>query len=263
MMPRKRYRLNHSNRKRPADANHAMSQDNKSPATNAWNQPIGFPLPDWQARPLPQRIVLEGSYCRLEPVNAERHAADLYQAFAQAPDGSDWTYMTGGPFPDQASYRNHAQALEKSEDPLHYAVIDKASGRAVGTLALMRIEPKHGVIEVGHVALSRQLKRTRVATEAQFLLMRYAFEQLGYRRYEWKCDSLNTPSRNAALRLGFSFEGIFRQAIVYRGRNRDTAWFSIIDGEWPALRGAFERWLSPTNFDSQGQQRQSLSALRA
>ncbi len=241
-----------------------MSNDSsKSATTNAWNQPIGFPMSDWQARPRPQRIVHEGSYCRLEPVSAERHAADLYEAYAQAPDGSDWTYMTGGHFPDPTSYLRHAQLLEKSEDPLHYAVIDNASGRVVGTMSLMRIEPAHGVIEVGHIALSRQLKRTRVATEAQFLLMRYVFDHLGYRRYEWKCDSLNAPSRNAAQRLGFSFEGIFRQAIVYRGRNRDTAWFSIIDGEWPALRTAFERWLSPANFDDQGKQRQPLSALRA
>ncbi|KAF1045150.1 MAG: putative ribosomal N-acetyltransferase YdaF [Herbaspirillum frisingense] len=230
---------------------------------NEWKQPTGVPLPDWQERPRPQRIVLAGRYCRLEPVDAARHSEDLYQAYAQAPDGSDWTYMISGPFPDLPAYRQYAETLQQSEDPLHYAVIDQASGRAVGTMSLMRIEPRHGVIEVGHIALSRQLKRTRVATEAQFLLMRYAFDQLGYRRYEWKCDSLNAPSRNAALRLGFSFEGIFRQAIVYRGRNRDTAWFSIIDGEWPALRGAFERWLAPDNFDIEGRQRQALSALKA
>ncbi|OWY29771.1 GNAT family N-acetyltransferase [Herbaspirillum robiniae] len=238
-----------------------MTEPHK-PTANEWKQPVGFPLPDWQERPRPQRIALEGRYCRLEPVDAARHSADLYEAYAAAPDGSDWTYMMSGPFPDLASYRAYAEALQKSEDPLHYAVIERASGRAVGTMSLMRIEPRHGVIEVGHIALSRRLKRTRVATEAQFLLMRYAVETLGYRRYEWKCDSLNAPSRNAALRLGFSFEGIFRQAIVYRGRNRDTAWFSIIDGEWPVLRGAFERWLEPGNFDAEGRQRQSLQAFR-
>lgn len=232
------------------------------PALNEWKQPVGTSLPDWQERPRPQRIVLEGRYCRLEPVDAHKHAQDLFEAYAEAPDGSDWTYMMGGPFPDPASYRAYAEALQKSEDPLHYAVIDAASGRAVGTMSLMRIEPRHGVVEVGHIALSRRLKRTRVATEAQFLLMRYAFAQLGYRRYEWKCDSLNAPSRQAAQRLGFTFEGIFRQAIVYRGRNRDTAWFSIIDGEWPALGAAFERWLAPENFDAEGKQRQSLLAIR-
>lgn len=238
-----------------------MTEQAKS-VLNQWKQPVGLALPDWRERSRPQRTVLEGRYCRLEPVDAQRHGADLFDAYAQAPDGSDWTYMSSGPFPDLASYLAHAGTLQESEDPLHYAVIDLASGRAVGTLALMRIEPRHGVVEVGHVALSRRLKRTRVATEAQFLLMRYVFEALGYRRYEWKCDSLNAPSRNAALRLGFSFEGVFRQAIVYRGRNRDTAWFSIIDGEWPVLRDALMRWLEPSNFDGDGRQRHTLQAFR-
>lgn len=238
-----------------------MTEQSK-PRTNEWKQPIGPALPDWQERPRPQRLVREGRYCRLEPIDATRHSPDLYDAYAQASDGSDWTYMMSGPFADLASYRAYAETLQQSDDPLHYAVIDLASGRAVGTMSLMRIEPRHGVVEVGHIALSRQLKRTRVATEAQFLLMRYVFGQLGYRRYEWKCDSLNTPSRQAAQRLGFSFEGIFRQAVVYRGRSRDTAWFSIIDSEWPMLDGAFERWLDPANFDEAGCQRQSLLAFR-
>ncbi|MBP0599529.1 GNAT family N-acetyltransferase [Herbaspirillum sp. LeCh32-8] len=236
--------------------------DTSKPALNEWKQPIGPALPDWQERPRPQRIAVEGRYCRLEPVDAARHSDDLYAAYAQATDGSDWTYMMSGPFPNPASYRAYAETLQKSEDPLHYAVIDLASGRAVGTMSLMRIEPRHGVIEVGHIALSRQLKRTRVATEAQFLLMRYVFAQLGYRRYEWKCDSLNAPSRQAAQRLGFQFEGIFRQAVVYRGRSRDTAWFSIVDTEWPTLGSAFERWLDPANFDAQGKQKQTLLAFR-
>jgi RimJ/RimL family protein N-acetyltransferase len=229
---------------------------------NQWNQPVGHALPQWQARPLPSRIELHGRYCALEPINAERHAQDLFDAYASAPDGSDWTYMAGGPFDNAANYLQYARRLQQSDDPLHFAVIDLASGRAVGTLALMRIDASNGVIEVGHVALSRALKRTRVATEAQFLLMQYAFDTLGYRRYEWKCDSLNAPSRSAAQRLGFSFEGVFRQAVVYRGRSRDTAWFSIIDGEWPVLRGAFTAWLDPANFDGDNRQRQSLAALR-
>jgi len=238
------------------------SPSQQAPLLNQWHQPIGDPLPQWQARPLPTRLQLHGRYCRLEPIDAGQHAQDLFDAYADAPDGSDWTYMASGPFDHADSYRQYAAQLQQSHDPLHFAVIDLASGRAVGSLALMRIDARNGVIEVGHVALSRRLKRTRVATEAQFLLMRYAFDTLGYRRYEWKCDSLNAPSRHAAQRLGFSFEGIFRQAIVYRARSRDTAWFSIIDGEWPTLRTAFDAWLDPANFDGDGQQRQSLAALR-
>ncbi|MNT06522.1 putative ribosomal N-acetyltransferase YdaF [compost metagenome] len=171
--------------------------------------------------------------------------------------------MGVGPFADEAAYRAFAEAAQAGNDPLHHAIIDLETGRAIGTLALMRIDPANGVIEVGFVSFSRQLKRTRIATEAQFLLMRRAFDELGYRRYEWKCDSLNAPSRAAALRLGFQFEGIFRQATVYKGRSRDTAWFSIIDSEWPALRAAYERWLSPDNFDAEGNQRQGLADLTA
>ncbi|WP_423368401.1 GNAT family N-acetyltransferase [Burkholderia sp. LMG 32019] len=233
-----------------------------STLTNAFQQSIGHPVPDWSARPRPERIVLEGRYCRLEPLDAERHAADLYAAYAQAPDGSDWTYLAHGPYADESSYRDYARTAQASADPLHYTVIDLATGRAVGTLALMRIDPANGVIEVGSVTFSPLLKRTPISTEAQFLLMKYAFDTLGYRRYEWKCDDLNVPSRKAAARLGFRYEGTFRQAIIYRGRNRDTAWFSIIDGEWPDVRAAFDAWLAPENFDAQGGQRQSLTAIR-
>lgn len=231
------------------------------PRTNEYQQAIGPALPDWQPRPRPDGQPLQGRSCRIEPLDAARHAGQLYAAFATAPDGRDWTYMMSGPFADAASYRHQAEQMQATQDPLHHAVIDLASGEAIGTLALMRIEPAHGVIEVGHIALSARLKRSRMATEAHYLLMRHVFEDLGYRRYEWKCDSLNAPSRAAAQRLGFRFEGVFRQAIVYRGRSRDTAWFSIIDSEWPALRRAFEQWLDDENFDTRGQQRQSLSAL--
>lgn len=233
------------------------------PRTNAYEQPIGPDMPGWTPRPRPPSRPAEGRYCRLEPLSAERHAADLFRAFSQAPDDSDWTYMSVGPFADEAAYRTFAESAQAGNDPLHHAIIDLNSGRAIGTLALMRIDPANGVIEVGFVSFSRQLKRTRIATEAQFLLMRRAFDELGYRRYEWKCDSLNAPSRAAALRLGFQFEGIFRQATVYKGRSRDTAWFSITDGEWPALRAAYERWLSPDNFDAEGNQRKGLAELAA
>ena len=234
-----------------------------SPLLNAYQQPVGAPQPGWSPRPRPARGVIEGRHGRLEPLSAPQHAAELYAAFAQAPDGRDWTYMPVGPFADAASYRAHAEQAAAGTDPQHYAVIDRATGRAVGTLALMRIDPAHGVVEVGHVAFSPLLQRTPLATEAQYLLMRHVFADLGYRRYEWKCDSLNAPSRQAATRLGFQFEGVFRQALVYKGRNRDTAWFSVLDGEWPALQSAFERWLAPANFTADGAQREPLAALRA
>lgn len=229
------------------------------PRVNALQQPVGPDVPGWTPRARPPLTPAIGQYCRLEPLSAERHAADLYQAFSQAPDDSDWTYMGVGPFADEAAYRAFAESVQAGNDPLHHAIIDLETGRAIGTLALMRIDPANGVIEVGFVSFSRQLKRTRIATEAQFLLMRRAFDELGYRRYEWKCDSLNAPSRKAAARLGFQFEGIFRQATIYKGRSRDTAWFSIIDGEWPALRAAYEHWLNPTNFDAEGNQRTGLA----
>ncbi|OZI25186.1 MULTISPECIES: GNAT family N-acetyltransferase [Bordetella] len=226
-------------------------------------QPVGRALPGWATRPTPPRAPMSGAYCRLEPLDADRHGKDLYAAFSQAPDGSDWTYTYAGPFDDEAGYLAYARGIQGLDDPQHYAVIDLATGQATGTLAAMRIDPANGVIEVGSVSYSPLLKRTPAATEAQYLLMRRAFDQLGYRRYEWKCDSLNAPSRAAALRLGFQFEGIFRQAVVYKGRNRDTAWFSIIDSEWPAVRAGLEQWLDPGNFDAQGRQRRRLADLIA
>jgi RimJ/RimL family protein N-acetyltransferase len=230
---------------------------------NAYEQPIGHPVDGWTRRPLPPRTPLVGRYCRLEMLDADRHAADLYAAYAEAPDGRDWTYLPYGPFPDLARYADWVRKVTHSSDPLHHAVIDAGTGKPFGSAALMRIDPDSGVIEVGSIVYSRRLQRTPAGTEAMFLLMRRAFDELGYRRYEWKCDSLNAPSRRAAERYGFRFEGIFRQAWVYKGRNRDTAWFSITDREWPAIRRAFERWLSPENFDQEGRQRRSLSALRA
>ena len=230
--------------------------------TNEYQQPIGEPVSEWKARERPARIGIDGKHCRLEPVDVERHAADLYEAYGKASDGSDWTYLFVGPFTEFDAFRDYLTKAAASADPLHYTVIDTKSGKAVGTLALMRIEPVHGVIEVGSVTFSPLLKQTRISTEAQYLLMRYAFDDLGYRRYEWKCDSLNAPSRKTALRLGFEFEGIFRQAIVYKGRNRDTAWYAIIDRDWPRIRNAFERWLADDNFDANGKQCVSLAQLR-
>jgi RimJ/RimL family protein N-acetyltransferase len=233
-----------------------------STRTNQYAQPIGEPVPNWSPRPTPADVGLEGAHCCLEPLNAERHADELYAAYRAAPDGRDWTYMSIGPFDCAEDYRRYAEAAAHSTDPHHYAVIEGKTGKAVGTLSLMRIDAAHGVIEVGNVTFSPHLKQTPLSTEAQFLLMAHVFDTLGYRRYEWKCDSLNAPSRKAAERLGFTFEGIFRQAVVYKGRNRDTAWHSIIDAEWPRLKQAFQTWLSAANFDEQGRQRRSLAEIR-
>ncbi|KTS27515.1 GNAT family N-acetyltransferase [Pantoea stewartii] len=229
---------------------------------NQYGQPVGQSMPDWQSRPLPQSEIFQGQVCRLEPFSVAAHGAALWQAWSLAEDGRDWTYLSDGPFDDEAAWLAHARTMEASRDPLHFSVVDRKTDRAVGTLSLMRIDAANGVMEVGFVTFSRLLRQTRMATEAHFLLMRYAFEQLGYRRYEWKCDSCNLPSRRAALRLGFQFEGDFRQARIYKGRTRDTSWFSIIDSEWPQVKAGFERWLAETNFTREGQQREKLETLR-
>ncbi|WP_054634548.1 GNAT family N-acetyltransferase [Pantoea stewartii] len=229
---------------------------------NQYGQPVGQSMPDWQSRPLPQREIFQGQVCRLEPFSVAAHGAALWQAWSLAEDSRDWTYLSDGPFDDEAAWLAHARTMEASRDPLHFSVVDRKTDRAVGTLSLMRIDAANGVMEVGFVTFSRLLRQTRMATEAHFLLMRYAFEQLGYRRYEWKCDSCNLPSRRAALRLGFQFEGDFRQARIYKGRTRDTSWFSIIDSEWPQVKAGFERWLAETNFTREGQQREKLETLR-
>src|SRR5258705_2553064 len=230
---------------------------------NAFGQPIGRALDRWTERPQPPRTPLVGRYCSIEKLDAERHAADLYAAFSETPDARIWTYTPAGLFSNLAQYADYVREEAVKPDPLHHAIIDNLTGKPVGTAALMRIDPINGVIEIGHIVYSSGLKRTRAGTEAMYLFMRRVFDELGYRRYEWKCDSLNAPSRRAAERYGFRYEGTFRQAVVYKGRNRDTAWFSIMDGEWPALRLAFEGWLAPENFDSDGRQRQSLSAMRS
>lgn len=229
---------------------------------NQYGQPIGEPLANWSARPLPGDVTLAGAFCRLEPLDVDRHAGDLYAAYRAAADGRDWTYMFAGPFENADAYRSYAETAARSTDPKHYAVIDTGLGRAVGTLSLMRVDPGNGAIEVGNVAFSPLMQQRPVSTEAQFLLMQYVFDELHYRRYEWKCDSLNAPSRKAADRLGFSFEGIFRQAVIYKGRSRDTAWFSIIDQEWPSLKAAFLAWLAADNFGSEGKQVRTLAEIR-
>jgi RimJ/RimL family protein N-acetyltransferase len=203
-----------------------------------------------------------GRYCRLEPLDAEHHAPALFQAFAAAPDARDWTYLFTDLPANEVAYRAYLATAAVSNDPLQFTVVDLTHQAPVGIVALMRIDSAHGVIEIGGVTYSRQLQKSRAGTEVMYLLMRRVFEELGYRRFEWKCDSLNAPSIAAAHRLGFQFEGIFRQAIVYKGRNRDTAWFSIIDTEWPRVRTAFERWLDDANFDEAGNQRRRLAEIR-
>ncbi|MGW5397401.1 GNAT family N-acetyltransferase [Streptomyces sp. NPDC003952] len=234
----------------------------RPPRLNAYDQPIGEPVPGWSPRPRPAAVTLAGGRCRLEPLDADRHAAELHAAYVGGADQRDWTYMFTGPFESAEDYRRYAEDAAACADPRHYAVIDLSTGTATGTLALMRQDPDHGVVEVGNVMFSPVMKRRPVSTEAQFLAMEYVFDDLGYRRYEWKCDSLNAPSRKTAERLGFTFEGIFRQAVVYKGRNRDTAWYSVTDTEWPAVKQGFEAWLAPGNFDGQGVQRRSLAELR-
>ena len=222
------------------------------------DRPVGTPVPNWTPPPWPVREPIEGRYARIEPLDPDLHAAPLFQAFA----GEDWLwdYMPVGPFADEGAYRAWMQAAVTQNDPWFFAIRDLESDQVSGVASYLRITPAAGTIEVGNINFSPALQRTRAATEAMALMMGWAFDA-GYRRYEWKCDALNRPSRMAAQRLWFSYEGIFRQALVYKGRNRDTAWFAVIDEEWPKLGAAYEVWLAPENFDEQGQQRQSLSAL--
>lgn len=224
---------------------------------NSLGQPIGFPLTNWKACERPPKTPIHGNYCRVESLDVEKHVEDLYHAYAKDTDHSNWTYLPYGPFTGEngfAEFKTWMQTSCTNEDPLFHTIIDLKSNKAVGIASLMRIEPNVGVIEVGHIHFSPLMQRTPVSTEALFLLMKRVFEELGYRRYEWKCDSLNAPSCSAAQRLGFKPEGIFRQLTIYKNRNRDTAWFSIIDSEWPQLKAMFEAWLKPENFDENSHQ---------
>lgn len=221
-------------------------------------RPIGPRVDNWTPPPAPTGAVLEGRYARLEPMSAERHAALLYRAYV----GHDavWDYMPYGPFSSASQYHRWMRDMEGQADPFFYAIRDLETGDWGGVASFLRITPAAGSIEVGHINYAPALQRTRAATEAMALMMGWAFDA-GYRRYEWKCDALNMPSRRAAQRLGLSFEGVFRQATVVKGRNRDTAWFAAIDKEWPALREAFRAWLDPANFDARGRQFESLADL--
>lgn len=220
---------------------------------------LGAAVPGWSERPVPSGATAQGRFARLEKLDPARHAASLWNAVK----GADhiWDYLPYGPFETQAALTAWLASRAALRDPYYYAVIDQSSGRALGCLTLMEIRPAMGVIEVGHIFYSPAMQKTPMATEAIYLAARSIFDELGYRRFEWKCNDLNDPSKFAALRFGFTFEGVFRQHLVVKGRNRDTAWYSMLDTEWPARKAVFERWLAPDNFNAAGQQKTSLSQM--
>jgi RimJ/RimL family protein N-acetyltransferase len=220
-------------------------------------------LSGWTARPRPEGSTLEGRWCRLEKLDPVKHGDDLYAASGAEGADTRFRYLFEPPLADRAEFDAWAARASSTDDPFFYAVIDKATGRAEGRQALMRITPEHGVIEIGSILWGPAIARTRVATEALYLFAAHSFDTLGYRRFEWKCDALNEPSRRAALRFGFSFEGVFRQHMVVKGKNRDTAWFAIIDKDWPRIRAGMEAWLAPDNFSAGGEQRRRLGELIA
>ncbi len=222
------------------------------------------PLADPSPAPRPQREVHEGRYVRVEPLDSTTHCDELFAAASgDAARDRIWTYLPYGPFATQEEFAAYLERQAASEDPLFFAIRPHASGRAEGVASLMRIDPANQSIEIGHIWLSPSLQRTPAATEALYLLIAHALDDLGYRRMEWKCDAANAPSRGAACRLGFTHEGVFYQHMIVKGRNRDTAWFSILDSEWPEIKANFAQWLDPANFDEDGRQRVSLGDLNS
>lgn len=209
----------------------------------------------------PEPVTLAGAFIQVTPLVAGDHAQDLFAEVGRPEAAPLWTHMKDGPFPDRATFDDNMRAKQTARDPLFFALIETTHGRCQGHAALMRIDPPNRVIEIGNIMFGPALQRSRAATEAMYLLARYVFETLGYRRYEWKCDDLNASSKRAAARLGFTFEGVFRQHMIVKGRNRDTAWFSMLDHEWPARKQAFDTWLAAENFDADGRQKTSLAAL--
>lgn len=219
-------------------------------------------LRNWKPLIRPERIALEGRLVRLEPLDASRHGDDLYAAATEGDAAGRFRWLPE-PVPEsRAAFQPWLEKAEANADPLFFAVIDKSTDKAVGRQTLMRIDPANGVIETGNIHWGPAMQRSPLSTEAMFLHARHVFDDLGYRRFEWKCNNRNEPSKRAALRFGFAFEGVFRQHMIVKGENRDTAWYSIIDKEWPAVREAFERWLDPSNFDGAGQQKRRLEDIR-
>lgn len=230
--------------------------------TNDHGQPIGFPVADWTSARLPTRQLLSGQFVRMQRATDTTVCAALFDAYIKDSKGENWTYLPYGPFATLEKFTQWFEQTCLADDPFFYIVFDKSTGLAVGIASFLRINPIAGSIEVGHIHFSPLLQRTPMATDAMFLMMREAFDELKYRRYEWKCDALNKPSMDAARRLGFTYEGTFRQATTYKQRNRDTAWFSITDKEWSVVKAGFERWLQPENFSSAGVQKLSLARCR-
>ncbi len=228
--------------------------------TNSLGQPIG-PFVEAHPAKRPERVTLRGRAVTLAPLDADSHADALFHGANGGDKDRVWTYLSDGPYADAAVFKASIAAKAQSADPLFFAILDNASRSAVGYQTLMRVDATNRVIEVGNILYTPAMQRTIGATEAQYLFARYVFDELGYRRYEWKCNDLNAPSKRAALRFGFAFEGVFRQHMIIKGRNRDTAWFSMLDSEWPQRRAAFEHWLAPENFDAAGRQKISLTSL--
>ena len=234
----------------------------RTPRTNAFGQPVGWPVDIDFPRPQPRREAMTGRFCTLEPADPQAHAAGLAEAFNRDAEGRNWTYLPYGPLRSEAEVAEWMGENCLGSDPLFFVVRETGTGRCLGIASYLRIDPDNGSIEVGHINFSPLIQRRPAATEAMYLMMRHAMEDLGYRRYEWKCDALNAPSRAAAERLGFLYEGTFRQATHYKGRNRDTAWFAFTDGDWPVVGGALKTWLAPENFDPEGEQKRGLAAIR-
>lgn len=227
---------------------------------NEFNQIIGYPIRKWQHKAVPSKSIMIGNYCKLELLDITKHAKKLFNSLSIENDASSWTYLPYGPFSTDEDFSLWLQKTSDLPDTVLYTILNK-DDLPIGIAGYLRINSEHGVIEVGHLHFSKLLQRTPSATEAMYLMMSYAFDELRYRRYEWKCDSLNEPSRNAAERFGFKFEGIFRQCNVFKDRNRDTAWFSLLDSEWPTVKNKFINWLHPTNFDEVGNQKLRLNEI--
>jgi RimJ/RimL family protein N-acetyltransferase len=231
---------------------------------NALGQPIGAALPNWQPATHPVGLgVRTGQWCCLEPLSAQQHGAGLYRAFADDSDHRMWTYMAAGPFPDPDALIAYMQQLEVQQHEVFFCIIEPIKRQPMGWCSYMRIKPAVGVLELGHLAFAPAMQRTRIATEAVYMMLKTAFEVLGYRRVEWKCDNLNSKSKAAAKRFGFEYEGTFKQATIYKGRTRDTCWFGMTDAHWANIQACYQAWLAPDNFDAQGQQKQRLTDMMA
>ncbi|MCC9625668.1 GNAT family N-acetyltransferase [Thalassospira sp. MA62] len=233
-----------------------------TPHIDQFGKPVGHPVENWSPRPLPPRSDMFGAHVTVGPLDVARDARQLFDANRKAPDGSRFTYLSTEPFDDFASYEAWLTDMAAKTDPMFHTIIDANTNSAVGLAAFMRIDPANGVMEIGNINFSPALAKTIAATEAMYLMMKRAFDELGYRRYEWKCDDQNAPSRAAAARYGFTYEGTFRNHMIYKGRSRDTAWFSITDTEWPTIKTAFENWLDADNFDEKGHQKARLESFR-